>query len=69
MISEAVKVLLENIGEDVYRKGLLKTPERYAKALLYLVKGYDEDLESMRQRMLVCLFVLVYFALFFLMRW
>jgi GTP cyclohydrolase I len=44
-ISDAVKVLLECIGEDVEREGLLKTPERYAKALLYLTKGYTEDLE------------------------
>lgn len=45
-ISEAVKVLLENIGEDVSREGLLRTPERYAKALLFLTKGYTEDLEG-----------------------
>lgn len=45
-ISGAVRVLLESIGEDVDREGLLKTPERYAKALLYLTKGYTEDLEG-----------------------
>lgn len=45
-ISSAVKILLESIGEDVEREGLLKTPERYAKALLYLTKGYTEDLEG-----------------------
>ena len=47
-ISDAIKVLLESIGEDVNREGLLKTPERYAKALLFLTKGYTEDLESKR---------------------
>lgn len=47
-ISKAVKVLLESIGEDVDREGLLKTPERYAKALLFLTKGYTEDLESIK---------------------
>ena len=45
-ISAAVRVLLESIGEDVEREGLLKTPERYAKALLFLTKGYTEDLEG-----------------------
>lgn len=48
-ISEAVKVLLESIGEDIEREGLLKTPERYAKALLFLTKGYTEDLEGIKE--------------------
>lgn len=45
-ISAAVRVLLESIGEDTEREGLLKTPERYAKALLFLTKGYTEDLDG-----------------------
>ena len=45
-ISEAVKVLLECIGEDVDREGLQRTPERYAKALLFFTKGYTENLEG-----------------------
>ncbi|GAA5873988.1 hypothetical protein JCM8547_001594 [Rhodosporidiobolus lusitaniae] len=43
-LAEAVKVLLECIGEDPERDGLLKTPERYAKALLWMTKGYEERL-------------------------
>lgn len=39
-----MKVLLECIGEDPGRDGLLKTPERYAKALLWMTKGYEERL-------------------------
>ncbi|GAA5844367.1 hypothetical protein JCM5353_004364 [Sporobolomyces roseus] len=43
-LSDAVKTLLECIGEDPERDGLIKTPERYAKALLWMTKGYEERL-------------------------
>lgn len=38
--------LLTNLGEDIKRDGLLKTPDRAAKAMEFLTKGYDEKLED-----------------------
>ena len=42
-MSEHVRRILELLGEDASREGLLKTPERVAKALQYITKGYSED--------------------------
>ena len=36
--------LLTNLGEDVSRDGLIKTPDRAAKAMEFLTKGYNENL-------------------------
>lgn len=41
------KSLLEQIGEDVTRQGLQKTPIRAARAFQYLTKGYRENIEQM----------------------
>ncbi|KAF4947725.1 hypothetical protein FSARC_13899 [Fusarium sarcochroum] len=42
----AVRTLLECIGEDPGRDGLLDTPSRYAKALLFLTKGYHANVQD-----------------------
>ena len=42
-ISSVYGQVLKNLGEDPTREGLVKTPERVAKALQYLTHGYDLD--------------------------
>ena len=46
-ICNAVRELLECLGEDPDREGLKGTPERYAQAMLYFTKGYEESLKGM----------------------
>lgn len=42
-VAESVYTILENIGEDPSRQGLLKTPERVAKAYTFITQGYEQD--------------------------
>ena len=39
--------LLKALGESPGRNGLVKTPERVAKALLFMTKGYHEDIDRL----------------------
>lgn len=45
-LSEAYKNIITQIGEDSNREGLLKTPERIAKAMQYLTQGYQMDAKA-----------------------
>ena len=45
-IAGLVRDLLIELGEDVNREGLLKTPDRVAKALSFLTYGYRADVQE-----------------------
>jgi len=40
-LEEHYKAIIEGLGENPNREGLLKTPERVAKAMQFLTHGYD----------------------------
>jgi len=42
-IKERFSGIINEIGEEVGREGLIKTPERAAKAMLFLTQGYKQD--------------------------
>ncbi|MBQ9652851.1 MAG: GTP cyclohydrolase I FolE [Bacteroidales bacterium] len=45
-LQKHVKAILELLGEDPEREGLIKTPERVAKAWQFLTQGYFQDGEA-----------------------
>jgi len=42
-IKRKYKSIIQDLGEDVDREGIVKTPERAAKAMQFLTSGYDMD--------------------------
>lgn len=45
-LADSYKNILDLLGEDSNREGLLKTPERIAKAMQYLTQGYNLDAKA-----------------------
>lgn len=45
-LSSSYRDILEGLGEDPTRAGLLKTPQRAAKALMFFTKGYRENMSE-----------------------
>ncbi|MFD2541596.1 GTP cyclohydrolase I FolE [Lacinutrix gracilariae] len=45
-IKDQYKNIIEDLGEDTTRDGLVKTPERAAKAMQFLTQGYEQDPEE-----------------------
>lgn len=45
-IKKRYSKIIEEVGEDVTREGLVKTPERASKAMQFLTQGYDLNAEE-----------------------
>lgn len=45
-ISENIRHIIQEIGEDPEREGLLKTPDRVEKAYQFLCSGYEKDVDK-----------------------
>lgn len=45
-LEEIYYALLEEVGEDPEREGLIKTPHRAAEAMHFLTHGYQQNLET-----------------------
>ena len=45
-IAEHYKQIIQLLGEDIDREGLLKTPERVARSLQFLMQGYEQNPED-----------------------
>jgi len=45
-IAASYKNIIEQVGEDTNREGLLDTPMRAAKAIMFFTKGYEDTVQS-----------------------
>ena len=50
IMQELTRELLIKMGEDPDREGLVKTPERFEKAIRFLTSGYRQDPREVLQR-------------------
>jgi GTP cyclohydrolase I len=46
LLEDAFRSIIEELGEDPHREGLLKTPHRAAEALRFLTSGYQQDVDE-----------------------
>lgn len=51
-MEDSVRKILEHIGEDVHREGLLDTPSRVRKAWEFMTSGYGQDPNEIIQKAL-----------------
>lgn len=51
-LEELFTNLLENLGEDPKRQGLVRTPSRAAKAMQFLTSGYHQDIDKILNKAL-----------------
>ncbi|APU69871.1 GTP cyclohydrolase I FolE [Christiangramia flava] len=49
-LRESFSEIIQNVGENPDREGVLKTPERAAKAMQFLTQGYTMDAEKILQK-------------------
>jgi GTP cyclohydrolase I len=45
-MADAYSTLIEGVGEDLTRDGLIDTPNRAAKAMKFLTKGYEQTIDE-----------------------
>lgn len=62
-IAKHYKGVLEALGEDTNRQGILKTPERAAKAMMFFTKGYRECISGEKSVLLYIVTVLMVISL------
>lgn len=46
-VTKHIRSVIELLGEDTNREGLLRTPKRYAKAMEFLTSGYTTDIKQL----------------------
>ena len=52
-MAASYRSVLKHVGEDPNREGLLDTPMRAAKAMMFFTKGYTETVQEVVKVMLI----------------